>query len=70
MSADTVKIRHDESNAEAEVLRSAYEKIWKDRGWTLVEDGSSEGTSAQQPAPRRSPQQPDTSGTGTQGPKE
>jgi hypothetical protein len=59
MSADTVRIRHSEVEGESEVVRSAYEKVWKDRGWTLVEDESEEPVQQ-----RRTSRQPDTSGTG------
>ncbi len=64
MAEDTVRIRNGEQ--ESEVVRSAYEKVWKDRGWTIVEDESeaaaqepTQATAAEQPA-----RQPNTSGTG------
>lgn len=49
----------DEEGNEAKMVRSAFEKVWSDRGWTLVED---ESRAAPHTQPRR---QPDTSGTGT-----
>ncbi len=58
MSENTVKITKD--GLESEVVESAFHKVWEPRGWTLVEDESSEVVSE----PRTAQAQPDTSGTG------
>lgn len=38
MAADVVKMK--KGNSEATAVRSAYEAVWKDKGWELVEDDS------------------------------
>jgi hypothetical protein len=40
-----VEIKNDETGESTNVVRSAFERVWSKRGWTLVED---EGSKEQQ----------------------
>lgn len=37
-----VEIKNDKTDETTHVVRSAFERVWSKRGWTLVEDEGSE----------------------------
>jgi hypothetical protein len=38
MAQDLVTITHDKVKGEGKVTRTAFEQVWKDRGWSIKKD--------------------------------